>query len=166
MPISPDNPTVRIAATAVDVLVLSRAAAGRRDTWRILTLRRAAGVRCTGAWEIVHGSIEEGERPEDAAIREVQEETGFAVDRLYSITVNPFYLHQRGTIVMAVVFAAIVDATNPIVLAEEHDLAQWRTPAAAAKVLAWPRSIEAMRHTLHILATGDAGAREDVLRVK
>lgn len=161
------NPeTTAIVAGVVDVLVLAPAAPGRRDRWRVLTLRRAAGVRCTGAWEIVHGSIEAGEKPEDAARREVAEETGLAVERLYSITVNPFYVSARSTVQLAVVFAAIVDAKVPVQLHEEHDAAMWRTPASAAKHLAWPRSRDAMWMALDILATGDAGPREDVLRIR
>ena len=160
-----DSHVVSIAAGVVDVLVIAPAAPGRRDRWRVLTLRRAAGVRCTGAWEMVHGSIEAGERPEDAARREVREETGLSVDRLYSITVNPFYVQSRGTIHLAVVFAAIVDANATITLGEEHDAATWRTPAAAAKHFVWPRTREAMWMALDILATGDAGPREDVLLI-
>lgn len=160
-----DAAGVTIASGVVDVLVIAPAAPGRRDRWRVLTLRRAAGVRCTGAWEMVHGSIEAGERPEDAAHREVKEETGLPIDRLYSITVNPFYVQSRGTIQLAVVFAAIVDARDAIVLQEEHDAAVWRTPAAAAKLFAWPRTREAMWMALDILASGDAGPREDVLRI-
>jgi 8-oxo-dGTP pyrophosphatase MutT (NUDIX family) len=154
-----------IVSGVVDVLVIAPAVAGRRDRWRVLTLRRAAGVRCTGAWEMVHGSIEDGERPEDAALREVAEETGLRVERLYSITVNPFYVHSRGTIQLAVVFAAIVDASQPVQLQEEHDRAVWRTPSAAEKQFSWPRTREAMRIALDILASGDAGPREDVLRI-
>ena len=154
-----------IVAGVVDVLVIAPAPPGRRDRWRVLTLRRAEGVRCTGAWEMVHGSIEAGERPEEAALREVAEETGLRVERLYSITVNPFYVHSWGTIQLAVVFAAIVDASQPVQLQEEHDSAVWRTPAAAAKHFSWPRTREAMHIALDILASGDAGPREDVLRI-
>ena len=162
----PRQSRTRIEAGVVDVLVLAPAAPGRRDRWRVLTLRRAGGVRCTGAWEIVHGSIEHGERPHEAAVREVMEETGQRVQRLYSITVNPFYVARRDSIQLAVVFAAIVSDALPIVTQEEHDAAVWRTPSAAAKILAWPRSVEAMRIALAILATGDAGPREDVLRIE
>ncbi|MGH7635065.1 MAG: NUDIX domain-containing protein, partial [Gemmatimonadaceae bacterium] len=68
----------------IDVYLLRRAAYG----WETLVLERAAGTRCTGAWEAVHGHIEAGERPEDAAVREVHEETGLAVRRLYNVTVQ------------------------------------------------------------------------------
>ena len=53
--------TTRVDVGIVDVVVLTAAAAGRRERWRVLTLRRAVGVRCTGAWEVVHGSIEAAE---------------------------------------------------------------------------------------------------------
>lgn len=149
----------------VDVVVLTAAAAGRRERWRVLTLRRAVGVRCTGAWEVVHGSIEAGERPSDAARREVREETGLEVERLYSITANPFYLHQTDTVQMALVFAAVVSHPEQVQIGIEHDAFAWRTPSAAIKTLAWPREHDAVRYAVHLLREGDAGAVEDVLRV-
>jgi 8-oxo-dGTP pyrophosphatase MutT (NUDIX family) len=82
----------------VDVLVFRGTPAGGE----VLVLRRAAGTRCTGAWEVVHGRIEPGERPEDAALREVREETGLAVDRLYNLTCQPFYLNRFATVQLAV----------------------------------------------------------------
>ena len=159
-----DTRGTRLDAGVVDVVVLSAAQAGRRDRWRILTLRRAIGTRCTGSWEIVHGRIEAGELPADAARREVREETGLAIERLYSITVNPFYLPVSNTIQFALVFAAIVTA-GPVRLGVEHDASAWRTAAAAAKHLAWPREKEAISYALQLLATGDAGNVEDVLRI-
>ena len=166
-PVPPAIPAadVQIVAGVVDVVVLAPAPHGRRDRWRVLTLRRAAGVRCTGAWELVHGSIEPGELPAAAARREVFEETGMVVQRLYALTVNPFYLTPRNTIQMAVVFAAVVEHASVVMLSNEHDTTAWRTPTAALKHLAWPREHEAVRYAIHLLRDGDAGAVEDVLRV-
>lgn len=158
-------PGTRVEARIVDVVLLAAAGPGHADRWRVLTLRRAAGVRCTGAWELVHGTIELGERPADAARREVHEETGLAVERLYSLTVNPFYLHARDTVQLAIVFAAVVDGMAPIALGVEHDAAEWRSPAEAIAQLAWPREHEAVQYALHLLRTGDAGPVEDVILV-
>ncbi len=165
---TPDSalPGTRVRAGVIDLVVLAPAPTSRRDRWRILTPRRAAGTRCTGAWEIVHGRIETGETPADAAVRELREETGMTADRLYSISVNPFYLHQTDSVELAIVFAALVSHASIVSLGEEHDSAVWRTPAAAAKHLAWPREREAVAHALALLATGDAGPVEDVLRVR
>jgi len=129
-----------------------------------LVLRRAAGTRCTGAWEIVHGRVEPGERPEDAAVREVREETGMAVDRLYNLTCQPFYLHRLSTVQVAVVFVAFV-AGESITLGAEHDVAEWVSPDEAMGRLSWPRSVSALRDAVRVLHTGNAGPVEDVLRV-
>lgn len=155
----------RLDARVVDVVVLAPAPRGRRDRWQVLTLRRAAGTRCTGAWELVHGRIELEEKPAAAARREVREETGLAVERLYSIAVNPFYLHRFDAIQLAIVFAAVVDGAQPIVTGVEHDRFRWTTPTVALKTLAWPREHDALRAALHLLRSGDAGCVEDVLRV-
>lgn len=36
-------------------------------------------------WEIPGGYVDLGENPEDAAVRELKEETGYSVDKLYSL---------------------------------------------------------------------------------
>ncbi|PHX97107.1 MAG: hypothetical protein CK531_05185 [Gemmatimonadetes bacterium] len=154
-----DGMTTKIVAGVVDVVVLRRV--GR--AWRVLTLQRAAGVRSTGAWEIVHGSIEPRETPVQAALRELREETGFAPERLYSITTNPFYLSRSDTIQVAVAFAAVVTSAK-FTLGAEHSRAKWETFAAARKRLAWPRTHDLLRQVAWILRGGDAGAVEDVLR--
>ena len=130
----------------------------------VLVLRRAEGTRCTGAWEIVHGRVDPGERPEEAAVREVREETSLTIDRLYNLTCQPFYLHRLSTVQVAVVFVAFV-GTGDVTLGPEHDQAEWLTPDEAMGLLSWPRSISALRDLVQVFHTGNAGAVEDVLRV-
>ena len=144
----------------VDVFVFRHGSTGIS----VLALRRAAGTRCTGAWEVVHGRLEPGERPEDAALREVREETGLGVERLYNITCQPFYLHRLSTVQVAVVFVAFVPA-GAVQLGPEHDRFEWLSPDEAMARLSWPRSITALREAVQVLHSGDAGAVEDVLRV-
>ncbi|HZI27737.1 MAG TPA: NUDIX domain-containing protein [Gemmatimonadaceae bacterium] len=144
----------------VDVFVVRHNARGLS----VLVLRRAAGTRCTGAWEIVHGRLDPGERPEEAAMREVREETGFAIERLYNLTCQPFYLHTLSTVQVAVAFVAFV-GEGEVALSLEHDTAEWLTPDEAMARLSWPRSISALRDVVQVFHTGSAGAVEDVLRV-
>lgn len=138
----------------------------RPGAWRVLVLRRAAeGTRCPLAWETVHGRIEPGERPEQAALREVAEETGLPVERLYNVTTQAFYLHGMGAVQVAVAFCAFVtDAVVPT-LGPEHGEHAWLSPEDARARMAWPREREALDHVLHLLGGGDAGPLEDVLRV-
>lgn len=154
------GPELRVGV--VDVYVVHP----RPGAWRVLVLRRAAGgTRCPLAWETVHGRIEPGERPEQAALREVAEETGLAVERLYNVTTQAFYLHGMGAVQVAVAFCAFVtDATAPT-LGPEHGEHAWLSPEDARARMAWPREREALDHVLHLLGGGDAGPLEDVLRV-
>ncbi|MEP6507719.1 MAG: ATPase, T2SS/T4P/T4SS family, partial [Gemmatimonadales bacterium] len=150
-----------IEVGVVDVYVIRPLAAG----WKVLVVQRATDTRCPGAWESIHGKIETGEAPEHAAVREVREETGLAVARLYNVTVQPFYLHMFQKVQMAVVFAAFVDEPSVVALGEEHQKFEWLSIEEAAERFVWPREREALDHIRRLLRTGDAGPVEDVLRV-
>ena len=145
----------------VDVYLI----AARTDGWRVLCLQRAKSTRCPMSWETVHGHIEAGEEPEQAAEREVREETGLTIDRLYNVTVQPFYLHRTHSVELAVVFAAFVAPGAEIQVSAEHSRSEWLTPERALERFVWPREREALRDILHLLKGGDAGTVEDVLRV-
>jgi 8-oxo-dGTP pyrophosphatase MutT (NUDIX family) len=151
--------TVRVAF--VDVYPLRQGPAGLE----VLVLRRAATGRCPGAWEAVHGSIEAGETPADAALRELREETGFAPRRLYNLSrVESFYRHAADEIGLIPAFAAFV-ADAGFVLSAEHDEGVWLSLPAARGRLAWPRERRALEDIEMVLSRGDAGPLEDVLVV-
>jgi dihydroneopterin triphosphate diphosphatase len=136
-----------------------------RDEWLVLSLQRSLRTRCPASWETVHGRIEPSERPEQAAVREVREETGLELDRLYNVTCQPFYLHTLGVVQMAVVFAAFVTESATVRLGSEHQHYEWLSMADAAAKFTWPREREALEHIRILLGAGDAGPAEDVLRV-
>ena len=148
-----------VRAGVVDVFVVRPASRG----WRHLALRRTHGVRCPGTWEAVHGRIERGETPPEAARREVREETGLAIERLYSLTVNPFFLTATGTVELAVAFVAVV-SDGEVTLGDEHDAHVWLSRAAARRRYHWPRERESLDHIAVLFKGGDAGKAEDVLR--
>jgi 8-oxo-dGTP pyrophosphatase MutT (NUDIX family) len=156
------EPMTSVRVSLVDVYVLRRGEEGLR----CLTLRRAAGGRCPGSWETVHGHIEEGERPSEAATRELQEETGLAAARLYNLSrVEAFYQHRRDEVALVPVFVAFVSPEASVRLGPEHDRHEWLTPAEAGARFAWPRERRALEDAVQLLGTGEAGAVEDVLRV-
>src|SRR2546421_9177873 len=153
---------VRVAF--IDAYVL-RVGAGQGGV-EVLALRRAAGGRSPGSWEAVHGHIEAGETPAQAALREVREETGLAPARLYNLSrVEAFYRHGTDDIALIPVFAAVVDAPAQPRASPAHDRVEWLAPAAAAARFARPRERRAPDDVLSILGSRDAGLLEDVLRI-
>src|SRR5436309_9176465 len=153
---------VRVAF--VDAYVLRVGARG--GGVEVLALRRAPGGRSPGSWETVHGHIEAGETPVQAALRELREETGLEPDRLYNLSrVEAFYRHQTNEIVLIPVFVGVVGGRAGVRHSAEHDRAEWLEAPAAAARFSWPRERRALDDVLSILGSGDAGLLEDVLRV-
>ena len=146
----------------VDVYVL-RPAGGALE---VLVLRRSPGGRCPGSWETVHGHIEPGETPVAAAVRELREETGLVPERFYNASrVESFYVPRLDQIALIPVFAALASAGAAVRLSAEHDALDWLSVSAAAARFAWPRERRAVVDLAILLAAGDAGELEDVLRI-
>jgi dATP pyrophosphohydrolase len=152
--------TVRVSL--VDLYVLR----GADREIECLLLRRAAGGRCPGSWETVHGHIEAGETPAEAAARELFEETGLTPEKLYNLSrVETFYQHRLDEVALVPVFAAFVPREAAVTTGGEHDRFEWLPPVEARRRFAWPREVRALDDILTLLGSGDAGAVEDVLRV-
>ena len=152
--------TVRVSL--LDLYVLR----GAGPALECLTLRRGPEGRCPGSWETVHGHIEPGERPPEAARRELEEETGLTPLRLYNLSrVELFYQHREDEVALVPVFVAFVPDGADVRLSAEHDRAEWLPPVEAGRRFAWPRECRALDDAVALLGTGDAGAVEDVLRI-
>jgi 8-oxo-dGTP pyrophosphatase MutT (NUDIX family) len=151
-----------IRVSLVDCYVLRGSGPGLE----CLVLRRAAGGRCPGSWEAVHGHIEAGETPAEAAQRELAEETSLAPERLYNLSrVETFYQHGLDEVALVPVFAAFVAADARVRTGTEHDRFEWLPAAEARSRFAWPRESRALDDIVALLGTGGAAAVEDVLRV-
>jgi dihydroneopterin triphosphate diphosphatase len=151
-----------VRVSLVDLYVLR----GAGPSLECLTLRRAAGGRCPGSWETVHGHIEPGERPAEAAQRELREETGLVPLRLYNLSrVELFYQHRQDEVALVPVFVAFVEPKADVALSSEHDGVEWLPVAEALRRLAWPRERRALEDAVMLLGEGSAGPVEDVLRV-
>ena len=135
-----------------------------KDGKFLIAQRKAEGTFAS-LWELPGGKCRKGEEPISCVVREVREETGLEVQRLYNVIVQPFYLHKLATVELAVVFAAFVDRGQPVTLGDEHMRHEWLSPDAALERFVWPRERAALRDVLRLLQSGDAGPVEDVLRV-
>ena len=115
---------------AVAVVVLR----GQGDDARVLVIRRATGV-FAGAWTVVMGTVENGERATDTARRELREETGLSAAALYTAgELDAFYDPVRDRIVHVPFFVAYLEP-GEIVLDTAHDAYRWITFEQAEALL-------------------------------
>ncbi|MFN2315036.1 MAG: NUDIX domain-containing protein [Gemmatimonadales bacterium] len=151
-----------IRVSLVDAYLLRPAPAGLEA----LVLRRGPHGRCPGSWEAVHGHIEAGESPAEAAAREILEEAGLRPTRLYNLSrVETFYQHGIDEVAMVPVFVGLAEEGAAVTIGPEHDASEWLPVEQAAERYSWPRERRAILDAAAILRAGDAGAIEDVLRV-
>jgi 8-oxo-dGTP pyrophosphatase MutT (NUDIX family) len=132
----------------------------RRHRSEVLLVHRSPGQG--GYWHTIAGGVEPGEQPEQAARRELAEETGFAVvaltpagaitELVYSLTEEPAArqaLYEPGvTEVHADCF--VVEAPDGWEPRPdwEHDGYRWCPAADAPGLLHWPDTADALRRLL------------------
>lgn len=89
-------------------------------------LIRRCGKYLPGSWQMVTGGILKGETAPQAALREIQEETGLTPTELYTAdTVETFYMKICDKITLAPVFVAFVDKMDVALSPNEHDAYEW-----------------------------------------
>lgn len=151
-----------IRVSLVDAYLLRPAPAGLEA----LVLRRGPHGRCPGSWEAVHGHIEAGETPAEAAAREILEETGLRPTRFYNLSrVETFYQHGLDEVALVPVFVGLAEAGATVTIGPEHEASAWLPVEDAAERYSWPRERRAILDAAAILRGGNAGPIEDVLRV-
>jgi len=121
----------------------------------ILLLRRSPRRILPGLWQCVSGSLESGERVAEGALRELAEETGFALESILAFydldLVNQFHEPSVDAILTAAVFAVRVVAGAEPRLSHEHDDARWLAADVAHREVIWPAyrtAIERVRDDL------------------
>jgi dATP pyrophosphohydrolase len=105
------------------------------DQPRMLLLKRARGY-LNGEWCHIAGKIEPGEAAWQAALRELQEETGLIPRRFYSADyTEQFYEHERDVVSIVPAFVAYVDAESVARLNDEHSESRWVSFAEAGTLV-------------------------------
>ena len=95
-----------------------------------------------GLWQCVSGSIEPGERIALAALREIEQETGFGpttIEAFYDLDlVNAFHEPSVDAVLTSAVFAVQVRNDLEPVLSLEHTAFRWVELQAARREVVWP----------------------------
>lgn len=132
---------IPIRSFAVSVVVL-RTDGTRHD---VLLLRRTQTL--AGEWCQVAGAIEPGEKAWQAALREVEEETGLALARLYSADIcEQFYEADRDAISLLPVFVGFVRQGDAVRLNAEHSEARWVAFDDALRMVPFAGQRNVLRH--------------------
>ncbi|MEM0962992.1 MAG: NUDIX domain-containing protein [Bacteroidota bacterium] len=121
-----------------------------------LVVRRATGRSDAGRWRMIGGKIRAEEAAWQAALRELDEETGwrsgYGLRQLWTLpSVNAFYEWRRDRVVWAPAFAAEVEGDPE--LDDEHDAWAWLPAEDAAGRLAWPEQARLLRLAASLAGT-------------
>ena len=116
------------------------AAVIRDESGAILMTRRPAGTHMGGLWEFPGGKVEDGESPEAALVREIDEELGATIEVGEPVT---FAVHEEpGLRILLLFFSARVISGEPhphegqtIAWVPPADLDTYPTPPADAELV-------------------------------
>ena len=101
----------------VDVIIYS-------EDMEVLVLQRANYMKnFRGMWGVVGGSIDNGETPEEAALREVKEETGISKEDIDRIKQIGKITHDNGSI--SYLFQVWTVEIPEVKLSKEHQRYKW-----------------------------------------
>ena len=130
----------------VEVIVFKR----EKNKTRFLILKR--NIKKGGFWQPVTGGVEEGETFEQAAIREVGEETGI-INKVKLIDIGySFSFFENDKRYFEKIFGAEILPGSKINLSSEHTEFKWVDgQTAIEKFLKYPGNIEGFRRLIEIL---------------
>lgn len=106
---------------------------------QFLILRRSNDFSYPLVWQMVTGKNETNEKAIDTVVREVREETGLKIEKMWVVPNTNFYFdHKKDEINLIPVFAVQVDRNEQVNISEEHSTYKWVDYKIAKKMYAWP----------------------------
>jgi dATP pyrophosphohydrolase len=132
---------IPIRSFAVSVVVIRASEAG----YDVLLLRRNRSL--AGEWCQIAGGIEPGETAWKAALRETEEETGLALEKLYSADIcEQFYEADRDSISLLPVFVGYAQPEAIVRLNPEHSEFRWVAFDKAAEMVPFAGQRHVLAH--------------------
>ncbi len=110
-----------------------------------LLLKRAENEKYPNVWQPITGTIDEGEKAYETAIREIKEETGISFDNIFVVpTLSGYYSYEKDIISMIPVFSVQVTEEQIVKLSTEHSEYKWVCLDDAIRLVAWENQRKSM----------------------
>lgn len=114
---------------------------------KLLLLQRAQGKLEPGKWGVPAGKLENNESPENAAKRELMEETGISLENPSRIQrLNSLYIRKPEVDYVYHVFKVQLDRIPEIHLSDEHQDYIWATSKDIETIALMDGAKEALQH--------------------
>jgi len=138
--------------------VVFRRSEGGSDRFEIALASRRTR-RGELVWGLPKGAVEEGERPEDAALREVREETGLEAEVRQSIGDISYWFVWEGARVKKKVSFFLMEAVGGDIARHDHEMEEvrWFPMAEAPQAAGYDSEQDVIRRAASILAPAEAG---------
>lgn len=144
-----------IVSDIVDVYVFRRLNA----RVQFLLLQRRADVSLPRTWQACHTQVRAGDSTAQTIYRAVAEHTGLHVKTIYAADfINQFYDENRDAVVLAPVFAVMVDSQSPLDIGDDFRDVAWLDLNEATARLAFSGQRWAVRHIDEIMSLGEQEA--------
>lgn len=104
-----------------------------------------------GRWTWPKGKIDKGESPEDAAIREIKEETGISnVQLLKKVGLTQYFYKLKGALIFKTVYVFLCKTRNVELKIQASEIkdAKWYTPKEARETVEYKGSKELLEKAI------------------
>jgi dATP pyrophosphohydrolase len=110
-------------------------------------------------WQIVTGSLDNGESALAGSLRELREETGLVPLQYWAVPhTSMFYDHRRDAVQILPFFAARVSSDAVVRLSTEHSEFVWVEYAEARSRIVWPAQKAGLDMVEQVIVGGEAAA--------
>jgi dATP pyrophosphohydrolase len=124
-----------------------------KNKTKFLVLKRSESESYPGLWQMVTGSVMQGETAVDAAIRELKEETNLKPKKMWIVpNINSYYEPETNEILIIPVFLILVDENSSVMISDEHTKYKWLSGKKASNLFSWPgqkKSLEVINQFLN-----------------
>jgi len=131
---------------------------------QLLMARRAPNKYMGGTWQLISGRLEEDETAWQAALRELEEETGLTPSEFYRLsTLTSFYRPDNDSLNTAPMFCAMVEEGSTAKINSEHTAFEWVSLNEAASRLMWSSDRQALGEVQTVILTD--GLAKEYMRI-